>query len=317
MFLTTDQFIEKYQADKMPYFKVYKGTAITEKHCMARLTEKPDDIEGTAALVEYGTNRLQQFFDMYEDGNVTIVCKSAPKNDSGNASNVRWGEAKNSTSMTRETVGSAGGHVSATRQMKDMLEMLALMKGIFGTNNDQQGQLLKLQLDMAEKQREADIKSLKREFAWTRKEEEYQAMLAGEEPGWGETLGKEVIGLIRPLAAQYFAGQMPAGTQQLPVVSGVGYPAQKAKAGPAPQQAQFNPMQNASFDLILHYVRQIALEVFPEFSVNEVMPALAFAAKMGKDDIRKNVIPIIEMQRHQAMAATAMTQGRAKNEEEE
>ncbi len=316
MFLNTDQFIEKYHADKMPYFKVYKGTAISEKHCMARLSEKPDDIEGTEALLAFGANRLQQFFEMYEDGNVTIVCKSAPKNESGNATNVRWGDGKNASSMAKEIVGSTG-YQSPTRQMKEMLEMMALMKGVFGTNNDQQGQLLKLQLDMAERQREAEIKSLKREFAWTRKEEEYQAMLAGEEPGWGETVGKELIGLIKPIAATFLAGQQPARQPAgLPTVNGVGQaakdPAQQKAGAPA---ANNNPMHGASLDLILHYVREIAMDVFPEFSVNEVLPALAFVAKLGKDDIRKNVIPFIEAQRQQL--AMARRGAAPKNDEEE
>jgi hypothetical protein len=333
MFLTVEKFLEKYHRDRMPYFKVYKGTSIAEKHCMERLTELPEGVakENTDELLAQGADKLQSFFDSFDDGNVTVVCKSAPKNDSGNQSNVRWGDGKNSSDMTKQAVGNAtgGGYVSPTRQMKEMLEMLVMLKGIMGTGeNDRnsQAELMRLQLEMADKQRKADLKALKDTFERQKMVEEYEAMLAGEPPSVTDTLLTEAIGLIKPLATTWMMKQSGATLPpaQLPVVNGMeAVKPKKAKVSgnpqPMAQQApnSFHPMHNASMDLIMHYVREIAIDVFPEFSVNEVMPALAFVSKMGKDAIRNNVIPIIEAQRQQKAASASFDKRRASAKEEE
>ncbi len=312
----------------MPYFKVYKGSSIAEKHCMERLTELPEGVakENTDELLAQGADKLQSFFDSFDDGNVTVVCKSAPKNDSGNQSNVRWGDGKNSSDMTKQGVGNAtgGGYVSPTRQMKEILEMMALMKGVFGVGeNDRnsQAELMRLQLEMADKQRKADLKALKDTFERQKMIEEYESMLAGEPPSITDTLLTEAIGLIKPLASTWMMKQGALPPAQLPVVNGMeAVKPKKAKVSgnpqsvsPAPQPGQ-HPMMNMSMDRTLVCIRQIMEGAFPDYNVNEVMPVLAEMCVGQRDFIRQYVIPNIEAKRQ---AATAPRRAGSHNDEEE
>jgi hypothetical protein len=327
MYLGPEEFIEQYQQDRLPYFKVHRGGSMSEKTCMLRLTELPDGMtkENTDAILAHGVEKLSAFFDRFPDGYVTILCKSAPKNNDGNVAYVKWGDGKNAGDMTRQNVGNAsgggGGYMNPSKQLEDTIRLVAAIKGAFGGNDNSTEKFYQMQMQMMERQFEERFKALKKDFQTQRRFEEYEAALQGEPPSVTDTLLTEAIGLIKPLATSWMmkqGGALPLA--QLPVVNGMEATVPKPKkngqsaVGSLPTQARPHPMVNMSMDRTLLCIRQIMEQVFPDYNVNEVMPALAQVSTQHKDIIRQFVAPQIEANRQ---AATAPKRAAAHNEEEE
>lgn len=321
MYLSPDDFYDKYRRDGFPYFQVLKGNSTSEKNVMCRMLEKEEN-ETLEEHLARGEEKLRQFFDLYPDGGfVTVICKTAPKNktESNIITPVKWGT--NQSAMTKtDTVGNVGGF----GQMKQMMELMVLMQGL-----TKQPDTTAIQIKMLEEKHQMQLDQIRKENAWRRKREDLEALALGDPPSMGETVGKELIGLIKPLVGGLLMKQgMGAPAQQLPVVNGMERTVEEkpVAANPKsatrnPQPAAQHPMYNASFDLILKCVSQIAQEVFPDYSVNEVMPALVQVSTVGKDAIRANVIPMILYNRQQAetakMKQAATTAKPWPNDEEE
>jgi len=318
MFLTPETFIEKYRNNGLPFFKVFAGGSTSEKSgkVMEALSKKPDDMTD-AEFLEYGAEKLQGFFEMYDDGYVTIVCKSHARNgdDRSITNSVKWGKASGSMPMPqKESVGGFGGGLGS---MKQMLELMVMVQGLVKPQDT-----TALQIQMLKDQHAAELASFKKQQRWENEKKELIGALQGEPPTMGETLTQELISLIRPVATSFLAkGAMPQAPTALPVVNGMKATIQKPKkAAENPQSEIRNPqsgncMMNMSLDQTLVCVRHIMQGVFPDYNVNEVMPALAMMCQHHKDIIRQFVIPTIEANRQQATGQAPASVGYTDEEE--
>lgn len=308
MFLTPDAFIEKYLKDRLPYFKIYRGGQLNEKHVMDRLMEFQSELD-TDGRLAIGEEKLRDFFDKYPDGYVTIICKKGPKekDEYSNTNSVKWGEKQQGQSM-KEAIGNTGG----ISQMKQMMELMLLMQNVMRPQDT-----TSLQIEMLRNQHALEIAQLKKQVKWDKERDELIGALQGEPPSVGETIGQELIGLIKPVATAFLAKSAAMPPAPLPVVNGMERTVEKKPKQKAPAPSTGNathPMMNVSVDLSLQCVRAIMEGVFPDYNVNEVMPALAKMCGQHRDIIRQFVIPQIEANR-QAQAAKKPYPGT--NDEEE
>lgn len=294
MFLSPEQFLEKYRNEGLPYFKIFKGSSTAEKSVISRFMENPEGMEGYD-LINHGSEMLKDFFEMYPDGNVNIMTKNNPSTVDKNANftDVRWGNA-----------AIAGG-----RQVKQHTSRYDQHPAtMFGGFDRMMGFLSKMyenqnaaQMAAIEARTEARIREMELRQEHKEQMEKLMAEYGQPEPSLGETLQHELVGLIRP-AAEFFMSQ---GAHPMPMPPGVA--GMEDTKGTTPETPPDNgvrpgksPMHGASFDLILVEIRKIAETVFPEYPINEVMPALRAKCIEQKALIRGQVIPIIEQRRKAA-----------------
>lgn len=317
MHLTPDTYITKYRSNGLPFYKIFAGGSTSEKSgkVMDALVKKPDDMTDSEFL-EYGAQKLQEFFDLYDDGFVTIVAKSHPRNgdDRSITNSVKWGKASGSMPMPQKEAVNGFGF-GGLGQMKQMLELMAMVQGLTKGNDTTE-----MQLKLLQKQHESEMAALKKQVKWEREREELIGALQGEPPSMGETLTQELISLIRPVATSMLANK--AAPAALPVVNGMeSMPKKKVAKTPTPlptsaEKPQQHCMMNMSLDQTLVCVRHIMTEVFPDYNVNEVMPALATMCGQHKDIIRQFVTPTIDANRQTQAGKPAHSVGTFDDEEE-
>lgn len=300
MHLSPEQFLEKYREEGLPFFKIFKGNSSAEKACLARFMES--ESEGYELLNE-GAAKLEQFFEMYPSGFVTVMTKGSPnsRSDSANYIQVKWGaESVGATNMMPQQKGYAQ-HPAA------MFGGFDKMMGFFAKMYEGQS---KAQLAAIEAKNEARIREMEMRMEHKEAMEKLMLEYGQPEPSMGEILQQELIGLIRPAATHFFAQNGIPTTHTGAGVYGMEntlntedepgspeVPPQEQVAASTATNAPQHPMMGASMDTILYYVRQIAENVFPEYNVNELMPVMALKMVEYKDLLRSQFIPELEARR--------------------
>lgn len=278
MYLSPEQFLEKYRNEGLPYFKIYKGQSQNEKFCIGRFMENPNELDGYDLLNE-GSAQLEKFFEMFPDGNVSVVTKGSPtsKENSANTVNVRWGNAAVAGGYNRQNNSMPTAPSRGMGALKEMKEMFSFFGEMMKSQMETQAKVLELNY-----QRELDL--MKQE---QKHKEEMEQLLAeyADQPSIGETLQNELIGLIRPLSTMMIGDMAGAAPSPPPGVYGMEKTTadtdqpgeevpQVSQEQPSAPGANFHPMRGASFDLLLHELQTILVTVFPDYPANEVMPAL-------------------------------------------
>lgn len=288
MFISPEQFLEKYKEEGLPFFKIFKGQSTAEKSCITRFVD-PMDLEGYDLLNE-GAARLQTFFDMYQDGgNVNIMTKALTKNrdDMANVVHVKWGNYSAAVGSTRNTNTnmSYGNPMSQMNQFKEMFGFIGSM-----FKSQMESQVSGIKSDFT-----GQLEILKQQHRHEKEMEDVVAERCPPEPTIGQTLQTELLGLIRPVATNMM---MNSATPPTPAVMGMESTAEAVpKTDTDTGTTKMHPMKGASMDLILTCVQNLATKVFPDFPINEVMPALIEKCIEQKDLIRGQVVPSIEKRR--------------------